>query len=265
MPRLTLNRRPGALTPLAGVRSLKDGATFPQDCKMGTIFVVRHGQAAFGTDNYDRLTLLGKAQCRHLGEYLAQRGIKMDALFMGSLTRHRESLESLLEGYASIASAPPMDCAEVFPVLNEYDPDAVMRAFGGPHIGAHQAAEARDPHVVRQHFRLLRDALSAWAEGRTEPIGMPSFTQFQHQACDVLRIARERYTDGSVVIVTSGGPIGAIVAATLQSPPAVAVDLNLRIRNASLSEFASSARRHHLVSFNSVAHLEGKADTITYA
>ena len=232
---------------------------------MGTIYVVRHGQAAFGTDNYDRLTPLGKAQCRHLGEYLAERDIRLDALFMGSLIRHRESLEALLEGYSSIASAPKLASAEIFPVLNEYDPDAVMVAFGGQHMGAHEAAEARDPHVVRQHFRLLRDALSAWAEGQTEPAGMPSFSQFQHDANDVLRIARERFTDGNVVIVTSGGPIGAIVAATLRSPPAVAVDLNLRIRNASLSEFASSARRHHLVSFNSVAHLDGKADCITYA
>ena len=231
---------------------------------MGSIFVVRHGQAAFGTDNYDRLTALGKAQCRHLGEYLAERGIKMDALFMGGLTRHRESLEALLEGYASRAGAPSAASAEVFAVLNEYDPDAVVVAFGGQRMGAHQAAEARDPHVVRQHFRLLRDALAAWAEGRTAPLGMPSFMQFQYDANDVLRIARERYTDGNVVIVTSGGPIGAIVAATLQSPPAIAVDLNLRIRNASLSEFSSSARRHHLVSFNSVAHLEGKADCITY-
>jgi len=232
---------------------------------VGTIYLIRHGQAAFGTDDYDRLTALGTSQCRHLGEYFARRKIHINVVWRGSLTRHRQSLDAILEGYGAARSALLAQACEVFPELNEYDPEAVVDALNGARLGPHEAAEARDPHVVRQHFRVLRDALVAWAEARTEPRGMASFAQFQSAAHDVLRQARERFTDGNVVIVSSGGPIGAMVAATLQAPAAIAVDLNLRIRNASLTEFATSSRRHHLVAFNGIAHLEDKVDCVTYA
>ena len=72
--------------------------------------------------------------------------------------------------------------------------------------------------------------------------------------------ARQRFPDGNVLVVSSGGPIAAIVAAVLNAPPQTAVELNLRMRNTSLTEFASSARRHQLISFNALPHLDTNAD-----
>jgi len=233
---------------------------------VGTIFLVRHGQAAFGTDDYDRLTATGVEQARHLGEYFARREMRIDGVLMGSLTRHRQTAEALTSALRIHAPQLLDDAApEVFPALNEYDPRAVIEAHTGQALQLDEAAEARDPTVVRQHFRLLREALIAWAEAKTEPVGMPTFAKFQRGAMAVVEGARERFHQGVVVLVTSGGPIGAIVAATLESPPRVAVELNLRIRNASVSEFGGSAKRHHLVTFNTVAHLDSVPHLVTYA
>jgi broad specificity phosphatase PhoE len=63
-----------------------------------------------------------------------------------------------------------------------------------------------------------------------------------------------------VLIVSSGGPIAAIVANALQAPAASAVEMNLRIRNSSLTEFSSTPKRHHLVSFNALPHLDTHPD-----
>jgi broad specificity phosphatase PhoE len=41
---------------------------------MGTLYLVRHGQASFGADDYDQLSDLGRAQAVRLGEYLARTG-----------------------------------------------------------------------------------------------------------------------------------------------------------------------------------------------
>ena len=38
---------------------------------MANLFLVRHGQASFGADDYDRLSPTGHEQSRLLGEYLA--------------------------------------------------------------------------------------------------------------------------------------------------------------------------------------------------
>ena len=42
---------------------------------MGILFLVRHAQASFLEQNYDKLSALGEAQASHLGEYWARRQI----------------------------------------------------------------------------------------------------------------------------------------------------------------------------------------------
>jgi broad specificity phosphatase PhoE len=41
---------------------------------MGTLYLVRHGQASFGADDYDQLSALGRRQSVRLGEYLRGKG-----------------------------------------------------------------------------------------------------------------------------------------------------------------------------------------------
>ena len=231
---------------------------------MGTIFVVRHGQAAFGTDHYDRLTEKGFAQSRLLGAYFALRNIHFDAVFTGTLQRQTETAQGIFEG-RTICGQDAVQ--ERFSGLDEYKPEAIMMALGGEYPAPAAAAAQRDPLVVREHFRLLREALLAWAEDRTQPEGMADFKAFQQGAVAALVEARQRFPDGNVLVVSSGGPIAAMVAAAMQAPPATAVELNLRIRNSSLSEFASTPRRHHLVSFNGLPHLDTNSDLTltTYA
>ena len=50
---------------------------------MGNLYLVRHGQASFGADDYDQLSELGQAQALRLGEYWRERGMKFDAIYTG--------------------------------------------------------------------------------------------------------------------------------------------------------------------------------------
>jgi broad specificity phosphatase PhoE len=227
------------------------------------IYLVRHGQAAFGTEHYDRLTDAGFAQARLLGGYFARRQIRFDAVFTGTLRRQTETAQGIFDGH-ELGTSPQQ---EAFPGLDEYKPEAIMMTLTGTFPAPALAAARRDPLVVREHFRVLREALLAWAEDRTQPEGMPVWQAFQDSAVAALVEARQRFPDGNVLIVSSGGPIAAIVAATLNAPPATAVELNLRIRNSSLTEFATTPRRHSLISFNGLPHLDTHPDPtlITYA
>ena len=60
---------------------------------MGTLYLVRHGQASFGAEDYDHLSELGRRQSVRLGEYFAERGIHFDGLIAGTLRRHKQTLE----------------------------------------------------------------------------------------------------------------------------------------------------------------------------
>ena len=68
-------------------------------------------------------------------------------------------------------------------------------------------------------------------------------------------------------MVSSGGPIGVAVAQVLGAPPEAAIELNMRIRNTAVTEFSFNPKRHSLLSFNSIAHLDDArfADWVTYA
>ena len=65
---------------------------------MGTLYLVRHGQASFGADDYDQLSELGQRQSVRLGEYLASRDITFDAVYTGTLRRQVQTWEGIALG-----------------------------------------------------------------------------------------------------------------------------------------------------------------------
>jgi broad specificity phosphatase PhoE len=226
---------------------------------MGTLYLVRHGQASFGEDDYDRLSSLGHRQAERLGEYLRQRfereGVQIDTVLMGSLRRHRETWEGLARGGAW-AHTP-----QVWPGLNEYDSHALLQA-----IHPEPLPKPDTPELYRQHFRLLREALKAWMDGRIAPQGIPSYVGFVAGIEAALDHVRQ-HCAGNALIVSSGGPISTAVGRVLGTPAETTIELNLRIRNTALTEFAFTPKRHMLVTYNTLPHLDSAEHQgwVTYA
>lgn len=222
---------------------------------MGTLYLVRHGQASFGSDDYDRLSNLGTRQCAALGAWLNARGRRFEGVLRGTLRRHVQSLDAIA------GALPGLPQPIEWPGLNEYDGEALVRAV---HDGALPAVH--EPEGYRMHFRLLRAGLEAWMAGRSRPEGMPSWADWVAGVQGALDHVRERF-DGDVLLVSSGGPIATAVAQVLQAPPATVIDLNMRLRNSALTEFAYTSRRHMLVSYNMLPHLDApeRADWVSYS
>ncbi len=63
---------------------------------MTTIYLIRHGQASFGADDYDKLSDLGRRQAEITGHYLRDHGIHIDAAYSGTLLRQRETAQLAL-------------------------------------------------------------------------------------------------------------------------------------------------------------------------
>ncbi|MEI8265306.1 MAG: histidine phosphatase family protein [Betaproteobacteria bacterium] len=211
---------------------------------MGTLYLVRHGQASFGAEDYDRLSDLGHRQCAQLGTWMQSRGLRFEAVLRGSLRRHRESLEALA------SNLPGLPDALEWPGLNEYDSEAVVRS-----VHAGELPRPDTPEAYRLHFRLLREGLARWMAGEVQPKGMPSWQGFLQGVTSALDHVRTRH-QGDVLLVSSGGPIATAVAHVLDAPPTTAIELNLRIRNSALTEFAFTPKRHMLVTYNTLPHLD---------
>jgi broad specificity phosphatase PhoE len=222
---------------------------------MGALYLVRHGQASLGAADYDCLSDLGGRQCAQLGSYLRERRLQFEGVLRGTLARHRQSLDAMA------ATLPGLPQAIEWPGLNEYDGEALVRA-----VHAGPVAALATPEGYRQHFRLLREGLTHWMAGTTQPQGMPSWPGFVAGVNAALDHVRTCF-DGNVLLVSSGGPIATAVAQVLGAPAATVIDLNLRLRNSALTEFAFTPKRHALVSFNGVPHLDhpDRAGWVTYA
>ena len=222
---------------------------------MGTLYLVRHGQASFGADDYDQLSELGKRQSVRLGEYFGERGIRFDGLIAGTLRRHKQTLAGILEGMQHAGEHLSWEG------LNEYDSEAVLATV---HPG--KLEKPTTPEMYRHHFRLLRDGLAQWMAGNTQPQGMPSYQEFVAGVAGALDHVRANHYGQHVLIVTSGGPISTAVGHVLGTRPEVTVDLNLRIRNTAITEFAFTPKRHMLVGFNALPHLDAAAyrEWVTY-
>ncbi|RCX07069.1 histidine phosphatase family protein [Extensimonas vulgaris] len=223
---------------------------------MGTLYLVRHGQASFGAHDYDQLSALGQRQAERLGAHWRARGLQFDTILTGTLRRHRQTLAGIAAG---LQIAPqPIE----LPSLNEYDSQALIHA-----IHPEPLPRPDTPQLYRAHFRLLCDALAQWMAGTISPAGMPSWPEFAGGVRAVLEQVRSQHAGKNVLLVSSGGPISTAVGEVLGTAPEVTIALNMRIRNSAVTEFSISRKRLMLQTFNTLPHLHEveHADWITFA
>jgi broad specificity phosphatase PhoE len=211
---------------------------------MGHLYLVRHGQASLGAADYDQLSPLGAQQSQRLGEHWHAQGITFDAVITGTMKRHAQTLVGIQQGMKT------QHAALMWPGLNEYDAEAVIRA-----IQPGELVKPTTPEGYKQYFRLLRDGLAQWMAGVVSPQGMPSYTEFVQGVTSALDHIRQHH-QGNVLLVSSGGPIATAVAHVLHTSPETSIELNMRLRNSAVTEFSFTPKRHSLVSFNNVPHLE---------
>jgi broad specificity phosphatase PhoE len=95
---------------------------------------------------------------------------------------------------------------------------------------------------------------------------MPSYADFLAGVSDALERVRKEH-EGNVLIVSSGGPISTAVGHVLGTTPETTIELNLRIRNSALTQFDYNPKRHSLISFNTLPHLDHPdlTDWVTYS
>ncbi len=224
---------------------------------MATLYLVRHGQASFAAENYDRLSELGRRQSVWLGEYFAERGIAFARAVCGTLERQRETARAILE---TMGSTP---AAAEHPGWNEYSGEALYKAYLGG-----EWANARAKGDVRAVYRTIKAALADWSQDKLQGPLPETWSEFGERVATAMKSACTGLPeDANVLAATSGGAIGRGIADLLQAPAQTAIELNLQFRNSGFCEIFFSPRSMRLISFNSVPHLDrsDRREAITYS
>jgi broad specificity phosphatase PhoE len=223
---------------------------------MSSLFLVRHGQASFLEEDYDRLSPLGQAQGRQLGAFWASRGLAPDAVFVGPRSRHADTLEACAGAFAAAGGRafPP---ATMLPELDEIARLAAEAAAAlAPPPG--EPGDAPAPRMARWRAvsRLLDATFRLWGEGLAGGEGVETFVSFRKRIARAVAQMREGEGKGRTVLAfTSGGVVGAAVGEALRCDDRAALDLGLMSHNASFTELVWSGPRISLATFNATPHL----------
>lgn len=225
---------------------------------MGSIYLIRHGQASFGADDYDVLSPTGFRQAEVLGAHLAQLGIQFDRCIAGSLFRQRHTAQTAMAQLdAAGLIAPALETDQAF---NEFDAEAVIRAL----LPAMLPDEPEALEVMRnaahnraEFQRLFALIIGRWLGGEHDTPALQSWLAFVEQVQAGLdRILDSAGPSDRIAVFTSGGTITALLHLITQMPAPQAFELNWQIVNTSLNHLKFRGREVSLASFNSHAHLQ---------
>jgi broad specificity phosphatase PhoE len=222
---------------------------------MGSLLLIRHGQASFGAADYDQLSAVGEEQSQRLGAWLKHVGQAPDLIALGSLQRHIKTAELCME--AAGMTAPRIELAG----LDELDHEEIIARLR-PDLAKHDAlsaelARADDPRRALQ--QLYAAAVERWIGGRFDDQYTRAWPSFRQGVLDSL----EKLTANGVRTIwafTSGGPIAVIVNALMHAPREETFTLGWPLVNTSMTRVAIAAKRSSLLSYNASPHLDGAGD-----
>jgi broad specificity phosphatase PhoE len=238
---------------------------------MGILFLVRHAQASFLGQNYDKLSKLGEVQSRLLGDYWAQRGIVFDRICVGPRVRQKDTVKFVSDSYHRLGLTFPAPL--VLPEFDEYQGEAVLeRSLPGLlekdggirelHAAFQSSFETAQRRATFQ--KLFEAVIGKWICGEICPHGIEPWKEFCSRVNSGLAKCLSAGGRGErVAIFTSGGPIAIAMQRALQLSPESTLKVSWMSRNSSWSEFLYAGDRFTLSSFNSHGHL-GDPEMLTY-
>jgi len=235
---------------------------------MSMIYMIRHGQASFGKENYDRLSPLGKRQARVLAEHLLAAGVHPDAVYSGTMARQTATAQEVRSVYHRTGRDLPG--LEVLKGFDEYDTTAIVRALFPGMVQEDPSLEHELPNMYASKAsfkRIFEGAMLRWVTGDFDTPEIESWESLKARVAQSLRLIMDRHGRGKTIAVfTSGGPIAASVAHVLGIPGKDAMYLNWQLLNTSISRFMYNEERITLAGFNAATHLElaGDPGLMTY-
>lgn len=228
---------------------------------MRLLYLVRHGQASFGKKNYDALSDLGHEQSRVLGRALAARNVRPDVIVRGDLRRHRETAAGILEGLG--LDLP----VEIDGGWDEFDFQHVVEVhkplYRSRTLMMADLARTGQPKAAFQ--QVFEEATTRWTGGGHDGDYLESFPSFVRRVAGAVGRAASLQPDrGTVLVVSSGGPIGVAASQLLAGNPSLWPQLNRVAVNTAVTKVINGRSGLNLASYNDHSHVEHERELLTY-
>ena len=214
---------------------------------MSTLYLVRHGQASAGTDNYDRLSPLGRRQASLLALWWQKQGFTPELVCNGSLERQRDTAQLATEGLkGGIHRDEHLD-------LNEYDHRQVDTHYG-------EGIQSDNPESLT--FDDYVSIMTRWRSAQTYPESVEPWESFSNRGWQAIKNLCTKHSGSeNLAFFTSGGVIATVISQVLDLDFHHTIDAIWRIRNASITTLHFDGDKARLIDFNTVPHLQEQGDS----
>ncbi len=231
---------------------------------MTTIYLVRHGQASFGAESYDKLSPNGEQQAKILGQYFDDILKESPYVVAGSMQRHQQTAK------ISLAECFPESEIVTIPAWNEFNHQQVFAQyeprFNQPELLKADVAQHANPRAYLS--KIFEGAIERWTGGDYHHEYEESWPEFKARVenglqhlCDELANTQPRYA----VVFTSGGVISVAVGKLLGLSPEKTFALNWAIANTSLTTLRLVGNEAQLLSLNEHHFIKAKQpDLLTW-
>lgn len=224
---------------------------------MATIYLIRHGQASFGQENYDELSDLGQQQASHLGKVLGQRLPTFDAVCLGTMKRHKQTAINCLHGFDQrFEQAKPMFDSG----WNEYDHQDILRQFRPEFITSKSMMSyiRKQPDPKKAFEADFNGAMNRWIAGDNDQDYVESWSAFTSRVHLALKNTLDNNPDKKrIAVFTSGGPISLVSQHLLGVASEKIMHMNWTLLNCGVTKVVSTGSRLFVASLNEHTHFEG--------
>ena len=222
---------------------------------MASIYLIRHGQASFGTDDYDRLSELGCRQAEVLGEYLEHRELHFDAVYTGELLRQRKTA-AIAVGHRVPESEHRVDAR-----FNEIDNAAQLEVITPILLDSRPELKAwwdKANSSSKDYQKLLEQVFNYWVGlGEDSPEGLQSWADYSGGVHAALAgVMRDQGPGTNAAIFTSGGTIATIVAHVLGAGDHATYQFYEPVINCSVTQLLYNPRKVSLSYYNDHSFLD---------
>lgn len=226
---------------------------------MAELYLIRHAQASFGTDDYDRLSELGCRQAEELGRFLQANNILFDSVYSGSLKRQRQTAEIACE------QQPHATRNEPDPRLDEIESDKMFDHLVPQLTQTSERLEElvrKGKNSSKDFQKALEIVFNHWVGSDDSIPGSQSWSEFSADAAAAIKdiVAREG-AGKSVAVFTSGGTIATIVSQVLGVTGDQVYRFYEPLMNCSVTRLLYSGDKISLSSFNDHFFIRSLAET----
>lgn len=221
---------------------------------MATIYLIRHGQASFGADDYDKLSPLGERQAQVVGEYLRDHGIVLDAAYSGDLLRQRETAR------LALASQPKEVPHHIDTRFNEVRNDEQVKYLMPGLVRENPALQAlveRGLSSSKDYQKVIEAVFRHWVSPACNELRIQSWADYSGGVRAALEEVMSSQGSGKTLgIFTSGGTIATIVGQVLGLGGEETYQFYEPVFNCSITQIFYNGRRTSLSYFNDRSYLQ---------